>query len=134
MGEKQYWSMIVFLSVACTGAGTPVSQHPLLIKHCQFKVIMQPATQDMACDEHGKFPIYGKATFVVAFDRAQHHFYEVCEAIWAHWMQLQHENPDLDADNVFYWLDVFAFSPEEARKPLEPGDVEKVCRVSRHMH
>ena len=89
-------------------------------------MIMQPATQDMACDEHGKFPIYGNATFVVVFDRAQHHFYEVCEAIWAHWMQLQHDNPDVDANSVFYWMDVFAMSHEEAHKPLQLESVEKV--------
>jgi hypothetical protein len=86
--------------------------------------------QDMAVDEHGSFAIYGPATFVVVFDRAHHHFYEICEAIWAHWMQLQHGNPNLDASSVFYWIDLFAMSPEEASQPLgnymEAGVVEKV--------
>jgi hypothetical protein len=84
----------------------------------------------MAADEHGSFAIYGPATFVVAFDRSQHNFYEICEAIWAHWMQLQQCNTNLDANNVFYWIDLFAMSPEEASKPLssylEAGAIEKV--------
>lgn len=88
----------------------------------------------MAVDEHGQFAIYGPATFVVVFDRSQHHFYENCEAIWAHWMQLQHKNPELDARNVFYWIDMFAMSPDESHKPLADylaaGSIEKVCSAS----
>lgn len=35
-----------------------------------------------------------------------------------HWMQLLHEQPGLEPDSVFYWIDIFALSPDGLSKPL----------------
>lgn len=93
---------------------------------------MQPAVQDLAVDERGRFAVYGPASFVVVYDRSKHNFYELCEAIWAHWMRLQQEHPEMDPQQVFYWLDIFAMPPEDLKQPLSnyalKGNLEQVLQ------
>lgn len=79
---------------------------------------MQPSLQELTSDEKGSFALYGPTTFIVAYDSSSASFYEVCEAIWAHWMRLLQAQPDLDADSVFYWIDILAMSPDDLAKPL----------------
>lgn len=64
------------------------------------------------------------------YRRGADSFYELCEAIWAHWMQLQDEQPGMDADSVFYWIDIFAVPPKAVAEPLgalaQDGSLEQV--------
>lgn len=79
---------------------------------------MQPSLSELGTDEKGSFAVYGPTAFVVAYDSSSASFYEVCEAVWVHWMRLLHEQPGLDPDSVFYWIDIFALSPDGLSKPL----------------
>lgn len=79
---------------------------------------MQAKLADLSADEHGRFAIHGPATFVVQYRRGADSFYELCEAIWAHWTLLQDEQPALDAASVFYWLDLFAVPPRAIAEPV----------------
>lgn len=91
---------------------------------------MQPRIQELAVDERGPFYIYGQTTFVVTYVRGRQSLYEVCEAVWGHWMRWQKRNPSLDPDSVFYWLDVFAVPAASLAQPLhavaDNGALEKV--------
>jgi hypothetical protein len=95
---------------------------------------LQPKLSDLCTDEKGRFPIYGPASYVVAYNRDKNSFYEVCEAIWAHWMRIQHEQLALGADDVFYWIDVFAVPHKDVSQPVaavaEDGGLEKVRPAS----
>jgi hypothetical protein len=79
---------------------------------------MQPTTEDLASDGSHRFPIYGPASYLVQYDSSQGSFYSLCEAIWSHWMRVQQEQPDLDPDSIFYWIDLFAMSASELAKPM----------------
>ena len=81
-------------------------------------IYMQPTLAELTTDEKGPFALYGPTAFLVAYDTGNCSFYEVCEAVWLHWMQLQQEHPGLDADSIFYWIDIFAMSPDELSRPL----------------
>jgi hypothetical protein len=93
---------------------------------------LQPAMQELAADERGRFAIYGPAAYIVVYNRT-HNFFEICEAIWAHWMRMQQERPDIDPDQIFYWIDIFALAPEDLSKPLsdyaQHGHLEQVLRL-----
>jgi hypothetical protein len=80
--------------------------------------LVQPPLHDLTRDEKGDFRLYGPTAFAVAYDRAAHNFYELCEAVWDHWMRLQQACPGLDPDNVYYWIDVLAMSPADLCKPV----------------
>eukprot|EP00892_Ulva_mutabilis_P007108 jgi/Ulvmu1/476/UM001_0484.1 len=91
----------------------------------------RPTLAELTTDEKGSFPLYGPTAFVVVYDASSANFYEVCEAVWVHWMRLQQEQPGLDADSIFYWIDIFAMSPDERSRPLCMfGD--KLLQVVRH--
>lgn len=79
---------------------------------------MQPTVDDLATEGGKRFPIYGPATYVVLYNSNQGTFYSLCEAIWSHWMRIQQEQPDVDPDSVFYWIDLFAVSVAELAKPM----------------
>lgn len=79
---------------------------------------VQPRIQELASDERGPFHIYGQTTFVVTYVRAKQSLYEVCEAVWGHWMRWQKRNPHADPDSVFYWLDIFAIPAQSLARPL----------------
>jgi hypothetical protein len=92
--------------------------------------VLQPQMEDLRTDERGSFAVYGPATFVVSYVRSQCSFYELCEAVWGHWMRWQHQNPACDSNAVFYWIDLFALPYANLSKPLstaaEGGALEKV--------
>lgn len=73
---------------------------------------------ELASDGADKFPVYGPSTYMVLYDGTQGSFYSLCEAIWSHWMRVQQEQPDVDPDSIFYWIDLFALSATEYAKPM----------------
>jgi hypothetical protein len=95
---------------------------------------MQPTLTDFTTDERGRFPMYGDVSFLVHYSRHKHCFFEVCEAVWAHWMRVQQEHPELDRDRIFYWIDIFALSQNQLAKPVsqfaEGGQLEAVRNCS----
>lgn len=79
---------------------------------------VQARLGELCTDERGRFPVYGPATYAVITRRGADSFYEVCEAVWAHWQRVRAQQPDLDPDAVFYWLDALALPAAEFAAPV----------------